>query len=476
MKDQNKSISNLNNIDFSFNQPILEESKQLIEFNNDNSEESEQDREIKDDPNNEIIEYLLPTMEHKIIDSLLSSKNFFINHLTKKIPDSENLTQIRQKLAINDEYKDAIANENLRSNKYSDKLSFRNNKIEKITKEQIDIAKTPLMLSSEKFLLQEKNLLNKKTPRELNSAEENFKIPNLVNKNILNNENISKKTSENIMKKSTENNSLATIPEKFRKNLKDNNISATIPEINLDTENSDNSNLFLSLYRNKNHICFRKNKLVTPEWHAPWKLYRVISGHNGWVRCIDVDPTNNWFVTGSNDRVIKFWDLASGKLKLSLTGHINTVRSVVISNRHPYLFSCGEDKQVKCWDLEQNKVVRNYHGHLSGVHSLSLHPNMDVIITGGRDCVARVWDIRSKQQIMCLEGHNNTISTVVTQEFNPQVITGSYDSTIKLWDLGSGKCMNTLTHHKKSIRSLIVHETDYSFVSGIFYDLISYYF
>ena len=67
---------------------------------------------------------------------------------------------------------------------------------------------------------------------------------------------------------------------------------------------------------------------------------------------------NQFFVSGSNDRTIKFWDLASGQLKVTLTGHINTVRRLAISDRHPYLFSAGEDKQVKCWDLEQNKVVR----------------------------------------------------------------------------------------------------------------------
>ena len=93
-----------------------------------------------------------------------------------------------------------------------------------------------------------------------------------------------------------------------------------------------------------------------PKWHPPWKLYRVISGHLGWVRCATVEPGNEWFATGSADRVIKIWDLASGKLKLSLTGHVSTVRGLVVSPRHPYLFSCGEDRQVKCWDLEYNKV------------------------------------------------------------------------------------------------------------------------
>lgn len=29
-----------------------------------------------------------------------------------------------------------------------------------------------------------------------------------------------------------------------------------------------------------------------PKWHPPWKLYRVIAGHLGWVRCIAVEPGN----------------------------------------------------------------------------------------------------------------------------------------------------------------------------------------
>ena len=113
-----------------------------------------------------------------------------------------------------------------------------------------------------------------------------------------------------------------------------------------------NQSLVQALALNQNQIVLRQRKIVEPKWHAPWKLKTVISGHNGWVRCLAIDPMNQFFVSGSNDRTIKFWDLASGQLKVTLTGHINTVRGLVVDNRHPFLFSCGEDKQVKCWDLE----------------------------------------------------------------------------------------------------------------------------
>ncbi|KAJ1963751.1 pre-mRNA-splicing factor prp46 [Dipsacomyces acuminosporus] len=172
----------------------------------------------------------------------------------------------------------------------------------------------------------------------------------------------------------------------------------------------------------------RNYEPIKPEWHAPWKLMRVISGHIGWVRSLAVEPGNKWFASGSVDRTIKIWDLASGTLKLTLTGHISPVRGLAVSPRHPYLFSCGEDKQVKCWDLETNKVVRHYHGHLSGVYSLALHPVLDLLVTGGRDSVARVWDMRTRQQVHVLAGHKSTISTLQCQEADPQA-----DKTIKIW-------------------------------------------
>ncbi|KAI9864922.1 MAG: pre-mRNA-splicing factor prp46 [Trichoglossum hirsutum] len=205
---------------------------------------------------------------------------------------------------------------------------------------------------------------------------------------------------------------------------------------------------------------------VKPDWHAPWKLMRVISGHLGWVRSLAVEPGNQWFASGAGDRTIKIWDLASGSLRLTLTGHISTVRGLAVSPRHPYLFSCGEDKMVKCWDLETNKVIRHYHGHLSGVYTLSLHPTLDVLVTGGRDGVARVWDMRTRSNVHVLSGHKGTVSDVKCQEADPQVISSSLDSTVRLWDLAAGKTMCVLTHHKKGVRALAIHPKEFTFASG----------
>ena len=98
-----------------------------------------------------------------------------------------------------------------------------------------------------------------------------------------------------------------------------------------------------------NAVCLQELRLSWLEHQEELVLRRS-------VRSVAVDPSNEWFVTGSGDRTIKFWDLASGQLKLTLTGHIEQVTGLAISPRHPYMFSCALDKMVKCWDLEYNKA------------------------------------------------------------------------------------------------------------------------
>jgi pleiotropic regulator 1 len=49
----------------------------------------------------------------------------------------------------------------------------------------------------------------------------------------------------------------------------------------------------------------REARQVKPDYHAQWKLLRVISGHLGWVRSVAVEPGNKWFATGAGDRVVK---------------------------------------------------------------------------------------------------------------------------------------------------------------------------
>ncbi|EDO17147.1 hypothetical protein Kpol_1072p17 [Vanderwaltozyma polyspora DSM 70294] len=221
----------------------------------------------------------------------------------------------------------------------------------------------------------------------------------------------------------------------------------------------------------------RYNELLLqrPEWHAPWKLMRVINGHMGWVNCVASEPVENtWFATGSTDTTVKVWDLVSGHLKLTLSGHVMPVRDITVSDRHPYLFSASEDKLVKCWDLEKNMAIRDYHGHLSGVYSVAIHPTLDLIATAGRDSVVRLWDIRSRMEVMTLIGHKGPINKVRSLPVDPQIISCSTDATVHLWDIVAGKSAKVLTHHKRSVRDIALNPSEFSLASACTDDIRSW--
>ena len=65
---------------------------------------------------------------------------------------------------------------------------------------------------------------------------------------------------------------------------------------------------------------------------------QVISGHLGWVRSVAVDPSNEWFATGSGDRTIKVSIVSKSEylissLSLSLSA-LGVVQWSVKTNTH----------------------------------------------------------------------------------------------------------------------------------------------
>lgn len=385
------------------------------------------------------------TISDLCLDSILNTHNFFGNlQGNNPLEFSDNL-KIRLHAKINDEYK------KIHSKKQIPLEEQETNQESAGPDYQKDIASIAT------------NLQNIKVTKSKAETKKNIDDVMIEEETPGAQSDLSRMIGE--LPKSQLDNKLSKIPAKFLIfNKKD---QETVPETSTAIVPSTGGQIIPHEAPRLGTVALGKLKrLVRPTWHAPWKLMRVISGHQGWVRCVTVDHSNQFFATGSNDRTIKFWDLASGKLKLTLTGHISAVRGLALSSRHAYLYSCSEDKTVKCWDLEANKVVRSYHGHLSGVYCLSLHPTLDVLATGGRDSVVRLWDCRTKAQIHVLEGHTNVISSIVTQEYEPQIISGSHDHMMRLWDIGSGKAIQTLTNHKKSVRGLAVHPEEYTFASA----------
>ena len=68
-------------------------------------------------------------------------------------------------------------------------------------------------------------------------------------------------------------------------------------------------------------------------------------------------------VSGSQDGMLKVWQLATGELKYELAGHCGTIRSVAISADGQVLATGSMEKTIKLWSLQSGSLLRTITGH-----------------------------------------------------------------------------------------------------------------
>ena len=132
----------------------------------------------------------------------------------------------------------------------------------------------------------------------------------------------------------------------------------------------------------------------------PW--LRSLGDHTGTglVYAVAVSPDGHFIVSGSNDKTVKVWNTASGRLLRSLDGHTDSVRAVAVSPDGRFIVSGSNDKTVKVWDAASGRLLRSLDGHTDRVRAVAVSPDGRTIVSGSHDRTIRAWDLASGESRM----------------------------------------------------------------------------
>jgi hypothetical protein len=81
------------------------------------------------------------------------------------------------------------------------------------------------------------------------------------------------------------------------------------------------------------------------------QLVRFDGQHDDAVTCLAVSPDGRFAVSGSVDRTVRVWDVATGKERWKLDGHTGPVTGVAFSPDGRRVASCAADHTWRVWEL-----------------------------------------------------------------------------------------------------------------------------
>ncbi|CAA7021583.1 unnamed protein product [Microthlaspi erraticum] len=152
-------------------------------------------------------------------------------------------------------------------------------------------------------------------------------------------------------------------------------------------------------------------------------------------------------VSGGDDSVVKYWDVAGATVISDLLGHKDYVRCGDCSPVDDSMFITGSyDHTVKVWDARVDKskwVAEINHGH--PVEDVVYLPSGGMIATAGLNSV-KVWDLIGGGRLVCsMESHNKTVTSLCVgrmglgEAAENRLVSVALDGYMKVFDYGRAK-------------------------------------
>ncbi len=214
---------------------------------------------------------------------------------------------------------------------------------------------------------------------------------------------------------------------------------------------------------------------------------KTFAEHLDAVTTVCLSGEGSQALSGSADRTLKLWDIATGQCLRTFVGHHAEITSACISADGKYVLSGSADRTLKLWHLATGRCLDTLEGHSDMVTAVAWSADGRYALSGSTDRTVRLWDLCSGQCLRMLEGHSDSVHSVSLSPDACRALSGSAQFLIrnqserlftsgqlKLWDVAMGRCLSTFQGHADAVTAVTLDYTGRYALSGGGYSVLQH--
>ncbi|QEH37555.1 translocation protein TolB [Aquisphaera giovannonii] len=183
------------------------------------------------------------------------------------------------------------------------------------------------------------------------------------------------------------------------------------------------------------------------------RVYEVESGkplvqsedHADWIFDVAFSPDGKQLATASRDKTAKVLQVATKESLATFPGHTVPVYAAAFLPDGKTVVSAGEDNAIRAWTVgDEAKQVRQFGGFGGAVFRLRLSPDGKTLAACSADKTVRTFKADTGAPLQTLKGHADWVYSVAFSPDGKTLASGSWDGEVRLWNLADGKPVRTI--------------------------------
>ncbi len=190
------------------------------------------------------------------------------------------------------------------------------------------------------------------------------------------------------------------------------------------------------------------------------ELITVLTKHQDKVRWVIFHPYKDTLISASQDNQICLWDVNPSGAKLISPFRLkenqnNLLRAIAISPDGELLASGTDDGMVRLWNLETGQFKQSLsHNHNDWIRSLAFSPNGDKIASASEDTTIGISDVKTGKHLHTLRGHTRRVWSIDFHPKLPWLVSGEMGFNVRIWNYQSGECLREGQGYTQEIKPI----------------------